>query len=294
MSADMSDADSLLIFDRVSKHYGSVAALDEFSMRVEPGRILGVLGRNGAGKSTMMGLVVGQLAPSSGTLQVFGQQAPLSAETRRRIGFAPQRLALYEALTARENLEVFAAAYGLFGRAARRAIERALDLVDLSTVASRQVRHCSGGMRRRLNLAAALLHDADLILLDEPTAGVDIQSREKILEVVRDSAARGRSVIYATHYIEEIQTVCDEALIIERGRRLAFGAVGELVEAHGGNSLVRYRDAGGQWITLRADNPRAAIEQAIAAGQELAHLEVRPPQMEDVFRHLVKGASTSA
>ena len=287
----MSDADSLLIFHRVSKHYGSVAALDEFSMRVEPGRILGVLGRNGAGKSTMMGLIVGQLAPSSGTLQVLGQQAPLSAETRRRIGFAPQRLALYEALTARENLEVFAAVYGLFGRAARRAIERVLDLVDLSTVASRQVRHCSGGMQRRLNLAAALLHDADLILLDEPTAGVDIQSREKILEVVRDSAARGRSVIYATHYIEEIQTVCDEALIIERGRRLAFGAVGELVEAHGGNSLVRYRDAGGQWITLRADNPRAAIEQAIAAGQKLAHLEVRPPQMEDVFRNLVKGAA---
>lgn len=287
----MSDADSLLIFHRVSKHYGSVAALDEFSMRVEPGRILGVLGRNGAGKSTMMGLIVGQFAPSSGTLQVLGQQAPLSAKMRRRIGFAPQRLALYEALTARENLEVFAAVYGLFGRAARRAIERALDLVDLSTVASRQVRHCSGGMRRRLNLAAALLHDADLILLDEPTAGVDIQSREKILEVVRDSAARGRSVIYATHYIEEIQAVCDEALIIERGRRLAFGAVGELVEAHGGNSLVRYRDAGGQWITLRADNPRAAIEQAIAAGQELAHLEVRPPQMEDVFRNLVKGAA---
>lgn len=291
MSTNMSNADSLLIFHRVSKHYGSVAALDEFSMRVEPGRILGVLGRNGAGKSTMMGLIVGQLAPSSGTLQVLGQQAPLSARTRRRIGFAPQRLALYEALTARENLEVFAAVYGLFGRAARRAIERALDLVDLSTVASRQVRHCSGGMRRRLNLAAALLHDADLILLDEPTAGVDIQSREKILEVVRDSAARGRSVIYATHYIEEIQTVCDEALIIERGRRLAFGAVGELVEAHGGNSLVRYRDADGQWINLRADNPRAAIEQAIAAGQELAHLEVRPPQMEDVFRNLVKGAA---
>ena len=291
MSTNMSDTDSLLIFHRVSKHYGSVAALDEFSMRVEPGRVLGVLGRNGAGKSTMMGLIVGQLAPSGGTLKVLGQQAPLSAKTRRRIGFAPQRLALYEALTARENLEVFAAVYGLFGRAARRAIERALDLVDLSTVASRQVRHCSGGMRRRLNLAAALLHDADLILLDEPTAGVDIQSREKILEVVRDSAARGRSVIYATHYIEEIQTVCDEALIIERGRRLAFGAVGELVEAHGGNSLVRYRDAGGQWITLRADNPRAAIEQAIAAGQELAHLEVRPPQMEDVFRHLVKGAA---
>ena len=287
----MSDADSLLIFYRVSKHYGSVAALDEFSMRVEPGRVLGVLGRNGAGKSTMMGLIVGQLVPSSGTLQVWGQQAPLSAETRRRIGFAPQRLALYEALTARENLEVFAAVYGLFGRAARRAIEGALDLVDLSAVASRQVRHCSGGMRRRLNLAAALLHDADLILLDEPTAGVDIQSREKILEVVRESAARGRSVIYATHYIEEIQTVCDEALIIERGRRLAFGAVGELVEAHGGDSLVRYRDAGGQWITLRADNPRAAIEQAIAAGQELAHLEVRPPQMEDVFRNLVKGAA---
>ena len=291
MSTNMPDADSLLIFHRVSKHYGSVAALDEFSMRVEPGRILGVLGRNGAGKSTMMGLIVGQLAPSSGTLQVLGQQTPLSAKTRRRIGFAPQRLALYEALTARENLEVFAAVYGLFGRAARRAIERALDLVDLSAVASRQVRHCSGGMRRRLNLAAALLHDADLILLDEPTAGVDIQSREKILEVVRDSAARGRSVIYATHYIEEIQTVCDEALIIERGRRLAFGAVGELVEAHGGNSLVRYRDAGGQWINLRADNPRAAIEQAIAAGQELAHLEVRPPQMEDVFRNLVKGAA---
>lgn len=287
----MSDADSLLIFHRVSKHYGSLAALDELSMRVEAGRVLGVLGRNGAGKSTMMGLIVGQFAPSGGTLEVLGQQAPLSAETRRRIGFAPQRLALYEALTARENLDVFAAAYGLFGRAARRAIEGALDLVDLSAVASRQLRHCSGGMRRRLNLAAALLHDADLILLDEPTAGVDIQSREKILEVVRESAARGRSVIYATHYIEEIQAVCDEALIIERGRRLAFGAVGELVKAHGGNSRVRYRDAGGRWITLQADNPRAAIEQAIAAGQELAHLEVRPPQMEDVFRNLVKGTA---
>jgi len=279
-----------VVLREVSKRYGSVLALDQLSMSVEPGRVLGVLGRNGAGKTTMMGLIAGQFAPSSGALEVFGREPPLDAETRRRIGFAPQRLALYESLTLIENLEVFASAYGIFGREARQAIWRVLDLVDLSAVASRQVRRCSGGMRRRINLAAALLHDAELILLDEPTAGVDIQSREKIFEVVREIAARDRAVIYATHYIEEIEIACDEAMIIDRGRRLAFGGVRELIETHGGKSLIRYHDGTDSLVEIRSDNPRSVIGQALSDGQELVRLEVRPPCMEDVFRNVVREA----
>ncbi|GAB4573035.1 MAG: hypothetical protein Tsb008_06940 [Rhodothalassiaceae bacterium] len=286
----MSDSEKpILDCANLSKEYGKVRALDGLSFRIQPGRVVGILGRNGAGKSTLIGLIAGLLRPNGGHLRVFGSEPPLAPALRRRIGFAPQRLALYEALTLVENLEIFAASYGLSGTAARDAIWRVLDLVDLTAVASRRVGQCSGGMKRRLNLAAALLHEADLILLDEPTAGVDIQSREKILQIVRMVVERGASVLYATHYIEETEMVCDDVLIIDRGRGLAFDDVVSLIRNRGGDSHLSYRTAQGERVSLRTPEPHRLLAEALSRGESLRDIEVRPPRMEDAFRSIVDG-----
>ncbi len=279
--------------DRLGKSYGKVRALSGLTLTIRPGRVVGILGRNGAGKSTLIGLIAGQLRPTEGSIEVFGAAPPFDADVRRRLGYAPQRLAIYDALTLIENLEVFASAYGLRGQALRDAVWRALDRVDLTSVAGRRAGHCSGGMRRRLNIAAALLHRAELVLLDEPTAGVDIESRERILELVRELAGAGTTVLYATHYIEETEMVCDDVLVIDGGRALAYDTPAALVATHAGGSLLRYRAADGAKVEMRLEHPHRYLAEILARGEEIADVEIRPPRMEDAFRAILKGGTRS-
>ncbi|MFN4289643.1 MAG: ABC transporter ATP-binding protein [Permianibacter sp.] len=277
----------MLHLDNVSKAYGDQLAVDGLSLHTKAGEILGLLGPNGAGKSTSCALITGLLAPDRGQVRIDGVD-PRTPRIRQRIGLAPQKLALYDRLSARSNLQFFASLYGLSGQHAREAIGTALAQVGLSDRADDTVATFSGGMLRRLNLACALVHDPDLILLDEPTAGVDPQSRNRLFESVLALKAAGKTVIYTTHYMEEAERLCDRVAIIDHGRLLALDSVPNLLVQYGGTSEIILRRAGYR-RQISTGNAMASLrsllhETATDAGVEL--LEVRPPTLESVFLQL--------
>lgn len=271
------------------KSFGSIIAVDGVSLEVHRGEVFGLLGPNGAGKSTTISMAVGLLAPDSGSVDVNSQGPPTSHRVRAHIGVATQALAIYDQLTGLENLRMFGRLYGLSGAELTQRVEHALDLVGLLPRAKDIAGTYSGGMKRRLNLAAALIHDPPLLLLDEPTAGVDPQSRNNILDTVRELAKQGRTIIYTTHYMEEAQRLCDRVGIIDKGRLLCVGTVDELVRTHGGKSLVRV-SRGEHEDAIETDDPLRTIESAIAHGRDtqvVAHpitgIRIDRPDLESVF-----------
>src|ERR1043165_5571256 len=204
------------------KSFGSLVAVDDVSFALESGRLLGLLGPNGAGKTTTVSMISGLVTPERGEVLVGGKK--LSGDTdpvKRRIGLVPQDLALYEELSARDNLRFFGALYNLSGRALDHAIASALELVELADRARDTVKNFSGGMKRRLNLAAGLLHDPDILLLDEPTVGVDPQSRNAIFDNLEELKRRGKALLYTTHYMEEAERLADRIVVIDNGRVVA-------------------------------------------------------------------------
>jgi ABC-2 type transport system ATP-binding protein len=204
------------------KTFGSVVAIDDVSFSVLPGRLTGLLGPNGAGKTTSVSMIAGLLTPDRGEVLVGGQA--LTGDTdpgKRRIGLVPQDIALYDELTARDNLRFFGALYDMSGTALDSAMHAALTLVGLADRARDRVKTFSGGMKRRLNLAAGLLHDPDILLLDEPTVGVDPQSRNAIFENLAELKRRGKALLYTTHYMEEAERLADRIVVIDRGRVVA-------------------------------------------------------------------------
>jgi ABC-2 type transport system ATP-binding protein len=225
----------------VRKSFGSTVAVDDVSFALESGRLTGLLGPNGAGKTTTVSMIAGLVAPERGDVLVNGQ--PLRGDTdpaKRRIGLVPQDLALYEELSARDNLRFFGALYGLSGRALDQAIAAALDLVELSDRARDAVKTFSGGMKRRLNLAAGILHDPDILLLDEPTVGVDPQSRNAIFDNLEALKRRGKALLYTTHYMEEAERLADRVVVIDHGRVIANDTLVTLI---GPKSLASPGDA---------------------------------------------------
>jgi len=269
----------VLRVNELRKSFGSVRALDGVSFHAARGEVLGLLGPNGAGKSTALAICTGLLVPDSGSVELGDAGSPRSPAARRLIGLAPQQIALYEDLTARENLVFLARIHGVHDPV-RRADEL-LDMVGLLPRARDRVRTYSGGMQRRLNLAAAIVHDPPVILLDEPTAGVDPQSRSGILELVQRLAAEGRAVIYTTHYMEEAQRLCSRVAIVDQGRVLATGTVPELIAAHGGESVVTVDTPSGARST-RTREPLREIERALAEGGATA-VRIDQPDLEAVF-----------
>ena len=223
----------MLTIDHVRKRYGTLVAVDGLSLTVHPGEVLGLLGPNGAGKSTTVNLAVGLLAPDEGRVVIEGAGNPRDPAVRARLGVAPQALALYEMLTGEENLRFFGEVYGLSGSRLSERVRWSLEFVGLTDRARDRVHTYSGGMKRRLNLASALVHDPQLILLDEPTVGVDPQSRNQIFENILALKRLGRTLIYTTHYMEEAERLCDRVAIIDKGRLLSIGTVPQLLEAHG-------------------------------------------------------------
>ncbi|MGO9062031.1 MAG: ATP-binding cassette domain-containing protein [Candidatus Binataceae bacterium] len=216
------------------KSYGSRLALDDVSFSVNAGEVVGLLGPNGAGKTTTLSILATLLTPDSGEVRIAGfDSRRQAAELRRRLGFIPQSVALYPLLSAHTNLELFARVHGL-AREARDASMKALDVVGLSDRANDPVCVLSGGMKRRLNLACGIVHGPEVLLLDEPTVGVDPQSRENILRIVRGLAQAGAAAIYSTHYMEEVERVCDRVLLIDRGQVIAAGTVAEIIALAGG------------------------------------------------------------
>jgi ABC-2 type transport system ATP-binding protein len=227
--------DSALVeASHLRKTYGSRVAIDDVSFSVNRGEIVGLLGPNGAGKTTTLSILATVLTPDRGEVRIAGFDSRLrAAALRRRLGFVPQSIALYPSLSALQNLELFARVHGL-ARAARDACMVALEAVGLSDRAHDPVSVLSGGMKRRLNLACGIVHGPEVLLLDEPTVGVDPQSRESILRIVSSLAQAGAAVIYSTHYMEEVERVCDRVLLIDRGQVIAAGTVAEIIALAGG------------------------------------------------------------
>ncbi|MCX5688397.1 MAG: ABC transporter ATP-binding protein [Planctomycetota bacterium] len=188
----------MLTLKDLRKSFGSVTAVDGISLRIEPGEVFGLLGPNGAGKSTTIGMAVGLIRPDSGSVLLDGVGDPSRPQARRALGVAPQSLAIYDDLTARENLDFFGRLYGITGKELKKRVGEVLDRVGLSSRGSDRVGVYSGGMKRRLNLAVAIIHRPAMLLLDEPTAGVDPQSRNNILDLVRVLAASGTTIVYTT------------------------------------------------------------------------------------------------
>ncbi|MCC7175029.1 MAG: ABC transporter ATP-binding protein [Bryobacterales bacterium] len=213
----------MLEVSHLKKSFGRLTAVDGLSLSAGSGEIIGLLGPNGAGKTTTVSMIAGLTVPDAGEVRVNG--AP---PEKRQIGLVPQELALYDELPARENLKLFGALYGAGGSALDRAMKEALELVGLAGRAGDRVSRYSGGMKRRLNLAAALLHDPEVLLLDEPTVGVDPQSRNAIFDNLLALKARGKTLLYTTHYMEEAERLCDRLTIMDHGKVMASGTPDEL------------------------------------------------------------------
>jgi ABC-2 type transport system ATP-binding protein len=214
----------------VNKRYGSLVALDGISLEIARGEFFGLLGPNGAGKSTLMSLIAGLRAPDQGTIMLDG--APLTAanvSTRKSLGLVPQSIALYEELSAEQNLRIFGQLYGLRGAELAHRVAEALDAAQLADRRRDQVKHFSGGMQRRLNLVASLLHRPKLLLCDEPTVGIDPQSRNAIFDLLKKLNREGLTIIYSTHYMEEATRLCSRIGIIDHGKIPALGTLEALL-----------------------------------------------------------------
>ena len=260
------------------KSYGTNAAVQGVSLSAAPGEIVGLLGPNGAGKSTTVSMLCGLTRPDRGSVTIGGQPVGEDAsDVKRRIGLVPQDISLYEDLSAIGNLELFGALYGVTGPLLAERIAAALDLVGLGDRAKANPSTFSGGMKRRLNLACALVHDPDVLLLDEPTVGVDPQSRNAIFANLEALRARGKALVYTTHYMEEVERLCDRVVIVDHGKVVASGTK---------DALRRMLPA----ATTRRVEIEGDIDDAVLALLAARGITARdgPPQtsLEDVFLHL--------
>jgi ABC-2 type transport system ATP-binding protein len=308
-------ADILVEVAGLRVRYGERWALRGVDLAVAAGEVVGLLGPNGAGKTTTFSVLATLRRPDAGDVVVCGHHLPAEAPAvRRLLGCVPQSLAVYPTLTARENLEFFACILGLGRRARRAAAQHALALVGLEDRGDDIVSSFSGGMQRRLNLACGVLHTPRVMLLDEPTVGVDPQSRERIFTAVRAQADAGAAVLYSTHYMEEAESLCDRVVLIDDGKVIAAGTPAELIRgatdgirleivtraalpagwgdlldgvrllAHGpapDRSLAR-----GHWVHVAVESLAAAphvLERAAALGSEVLEFHVHQPDLQDVF-----------
>ena len=236
----------MLVARNLGKTFGRIVAVDGVSLKLAPGELLGLLGPNGAGKSTTVALLAGLLPPDRGEVLVDDHRLVGDADpVKRRIGLVPQEVALYEELTARDNLRFFGGLYGFRGAVLERVIAAALELVGLADRARDRVATYSGGMKRRLNLAAGLLHDPDILLLDEPTVGVDPQSRHAIFENLQALKQRGKAILYTTHYMEEAERLSDRIVVMDHGQVIAADTLAGLQRDHPGA-----RDLEGVFLAL--------------------------------------------
>ena len=215
--------------DQLRKAFGELTAVDGVSFTARPGEIFGLLGPNGAGKTTTIGCISGLLTPTAGRVRVMGHDVVRDGTAARRaLGVVPQEIALYDDLSALENLNYWGGAQGLRNPLLRRRIQEVLEITGLQDRAREPVKRFSGGMRRRLNFACGIVHPPTVLLLDEPTVGVDPQSRVRLLDLVRAQAQAGTCVLYTTHYMEEAEPLCDRLAIVDHGNVIAAGTMAEL------------------------------------------------------------------
>ena len=271
----------MLTLTGVRKRFGETQAVDGLSLTINRGEVLGLLGPNGAGKTTAIRMAVGLLMPDEGSVDLAGVGSPRSSVGRGKIGLAPQSIALYDDLTARENLEFLGCLHGL-SRADRRArSSEILERIGLADRAAHRVGTFSGGMKRRLNLGAAIVHRPALLMLDEPTAGVDPHSRNALFDVVEALKADGVTVLYTTHYMEEAQRLCDRVAIMDHGRLLALDTVEGLLARYGGKTVL-FAERSGEEERIESDNPVADLAKMLERG-DVTGVRMKRADLESVF-----------
>ncbi len=251
----------------LNKSFGEIRAVDNMSFSIGSGEIYGLLGPNGAGKTTTISMICGLMEPDSGSIKIGGRDLrsdPIAVKSV--MGFVPQEVALYEELTAIENVRFWGRLYGLSGRDLEERAKEVLTRVGLMERAKDVLEKYSGGMKRRINLAVALLHRPKLLLLDEPTVGIDPQARLNILDVVREIVGTGTAVLYTTHYMEEAENLCDRIGIMDQGRLLVEGTLRELVSMVGEGRIV----------TLRGRFSKEQMEEAIHGRPDIRILSLEP------------------
>jgi ABC-2 type transport system ATP-binding protein len=288
------------------KSFGSVKALDGASLELREGELLALLGPNGAGKTTLIRAITGRVRLDSGEIRLFDRLLD-GTRTPPDLGIIPQEVAVYPLMTARENLDAFGRLYGLAGRLLKQQVDWALDRTALADRADEPVRRFSGGMKRRLNIACGVIHRPRVVLLDEPTVGVDPQSRDRIYDMLADLSRDGVSLLLTTHHLEEAEARCSRTVIIDHGRVIASGSLSELVEQTvGRHRLVTLRLDGPVSSTLAGDSEIDPVNPAILrtrmtdvvlelppllarvrnAGRVVDDVDVRGPSLQTVFIHL--------
>jgi ABC-2 type transport system ATP-binding protein len=275
----------------VGKDYGARVAVRALDLEVERGECFALLGPNGAGKTTALSMAAGVIAPSRGRIEIAGidlRAEPFAA--RAKLGLVPQELALYDELSAVQNLGYFGALYGLAGAKLARRIDWALEVVGLRDRARERVRWFSGGMKRRLNIAAGLVHRPAVVFLDEPTVGVDPQSRNRIFATVRALRDTGTAVVYTSHYMEEVEALCDRVAIIDAGSIVASGRVRELVRAHEAREIALELTGPGPVL---AQATRAAAAHAAVVRRDGATLWIAVPDRLAPVIAAIEGAGAA-
>ena len=298
--------------ERLRKNFGTLTAVDDVSFEVRDGEIFGLLGPNGAGKTTTINMICGVLRPDGGRVLVDDTDIWIEPKAvKQSLGVVPQEIAVYEDLTARDNLNFWGSLYGLKGSELRRRVDGALSRVGLAERSRDKVKGFSGGMKRRLNLCMGLLHRPKFLLLDEPTVGIDPQARLAILEVIREAAAAGSTVLYTTHYMDEAQELCDRIAIIDHGRILTLGTLEELTRMAGEGEVLRVSgsfddelarerlerldgvrihsvEGGRAVLSVAADGPglTAVLPRLLDSDLGVEDVSIQPPSLQSVFIRL--------
>ncbi len=309
------DADGAptLVVEGLCKTFGDLQAVRDVSFTIAPGETFGLLGPNGAGKTTAISMICGLLDPDAGSVTVCDTPIRIgSTKGRRHIGYVPQELAIYPDMSGRDNLRFFARLYGIRGAAAKTRIDAVLDVVGLADRADDVAKEYSGGMQRRLNIAAGMLHQPSLLILDEPTVGIDPQSRNAILQAVANLGDEGMSVLYTTHYMEEAERLCRRVSIMDHGVILATGTRRELIATVGEHDTVGITIVGdpAAAATAAASAPGVTeashaadnridvvvdaasarlpdlLQRIAATGVTIQEVEVREPSLDTVFLHV--------
>jgi len=289
----------MIELSNLRKSYNGTVAVDGISLKIEDGETFGMLGPNGAGKTTTVNMMVGILKPDSGEVLFDGSGDPMHPEVRMQCGNAPQSLSIYDDLTAEENLSFFGKLYGLSGSKLRKRVEWALEFAGLTDRRNDYVGKYSGGMQRRLNLVCALIHDPKILVLDEPTVGVDPQSRNLIFDKIETLKKEKRTIIYTTHYMQEAERLCDRVAIIDHGKILDVDTVDNLIEKHGGLSVIEAELAAppedpsrlpgtldGTHLRIETDRPMEQFAEIAGSGLKFLSIKLDRADLEAVFLNL--------
>ncbi len=299
---------TVLHAQHLSKSFESTQALQDLNLEIEGGSFFGLLGPNGAGKSTFMSIVSGFLVQDSGTLSLEGDILnPNNIAQKKKIGLSPQHIALYKELSAESNLKLFGKLYGLSGKALSQQIEYALEVAQLADRRKSPVKEFSGGMKRRLNIATALMHKPKILLCDEPTVGVDPQSRNAIFDTLLTLKSEGMTIVYSTHYMEEAERLCDQIAIIDAGTILRTGTLDTLLQELPRSNIIRARSASLDETNRNAFNQFGEVSQDGSSlqlntqpdfklsqffswtekqGLDATDFQIARPSLEDLFLHL--------